>query len=65
MMRQLMIDESLESRNLKAKGGTCTIQNFYDVILSSEENWNSVASYTEALLKSKKFALDERSWMDV
>ena len=45
--------------------GVCTIENFCDVIMSSEKNWNSVASYTEALLISKKFDLDERIRMDV
>ena len=47
------------------KFGACTIENLCDVILGSEEIWNSMASYTRALLKSKKFDLDERSMMDV
>ena len=55
----------LERRILEAKVGSCTtVQNFCGVILSSEENWNSMTSYTEALLKSKKFDLDERSRLD-
>ena len=37
-----------------------TIDNFCNVILCSEENWNSMASYIEALLESKKFDLDVR-----
>ena len=41
----------LKGRNLKAKAGTCIIENFCDVILSSEENWNNMASYFEALRK--------------
>ena len=55
----------LERRNLGVKVDECTIENFYDVILSIEENWNSMASYAEALLKSKNFDLDERSRMEV
>ena len=55
----------LERRNLEAKIGACTINNFCDLILSSEENWNSMASYSEVLLKSKKFDLEKRSRMDV
>ena len=55
----------LETRNLEAKVGACTVEDLCKVILSSEKNWNSVASYTKALLKSKKFDLDERSRMDV
>ena len=51
--------------NLEANVGTGTIENFCDVIRSSEKNWNSMASYTEDLLKSKKFDLVERSRMDV
>ena len=51
---------SLERTNLEAKVG----KNFCDVILDCEENWNSIASYTEALRESKKFYLDERSRMD-
>ena len=43
----------------------CSVENFCNVILSNEENWNGLASYTEALLKSKKFHLDERSRMGV
>ena len=50
-------------RNLKAKVGACTY--FCEVILSSEENWNRMAGYTEPLLNFKKFDLDERSRMDV
>ena len=56
---------SLETRNLEAKVGACAIENFCNVILSSEKNWNSMANYIEALLISKKFGLDERSRMDV
>ena len=41
----------MERRNLEVKVGAHTIENICDVILSSEENWNSVAGYTEALLK--------------
>ena len=37
-----------------------TIENFCNVILSSEENWNNMASYSGALLQSKKLGLDER-----
>ena len=37
----------LERRNLEVEVGACTIENFCDVILSSEENWNSMASYAE------------------
>ena len=44
-----------ERNNLEAKIDTCTIESFCDVILSSEENWTSMVSYTEALLKSKEF----------
>ena len=55
----------MERRNLEAKVRACTIENLCDVILSSEENWNSMTSYAEVLLKSKKFDLDERITMDV
>ena len=55
----------LERRNLQAKVDACTIENFCDVILSSEKNWNSKASYTGAFVKSKKFDLDERIRIDV
>ena len=48
----------LEKENLEAKVGVFTVENFCDVILNSEENCNSIASYTEALLKSKKFYFD-------
>ena len=48
----------LEISNVKAKVGACTIENFCDVILSSKKNWNSMACYTEAFLKSKKFDLE-------
>ena len=34
-------------------------------MLSSEENWYSISSCTEALLKSKKFDWDERRRMEV
>ena len=54
-----------EEKNFEAKVGAYTIENFCDVILNSKENWNSITSFTEALLKSKKFDLDERSTMDV
>ena len=55
-----------EIRKKKDKVGDCTIRYFCDVILSSEENWNSMASYTKALLKSKNLDdLDERIRMDV
>ena len=40
-------------------------ENFCAAILNSEENWNSMTSYKEVLLKSKKFVLNERSRMDV
>ena len=53
----------LERSNHEVKVGACTIENFCDVILSSGDNWNSVACYTEVLLKSKKFDLDERNRM--
>ena len=49
---------SLERNNLEAKVGICTV-------LNSEENWNSIANCSEALPKSKKFDLDERSRMNV
>ena len=55
----------MERRNFEAKVGACIILDFCDAILSSEENWNSMTSYTEGLLKSKKFNLDERSRVDV
>ena len=55
----------LERRNLEPKVGVCTVENFCDVILDSLENWNSIASYTKAILKSKKIDLNERSRMDV
>ena len=55
----------MEGRNLEAKVDACTIENFCNVILSSEENWNSMVSYAEGLLKSERFDLDERSRMDV
>ena len=55
----------LERRNLETNVGACTVENFCDVILSTEENWKGMASHTEALLKSKKIDLDERSRMDV
>ena len=45
----------LERRNLEAKVGIYTIENFCNV--TAKENWNSMASYIEALLKSKKFDL--------
>ena len=54
----------LERRNLEIKVGVVTIENFCNVILSSEENWNNLASYAEVLLKTKKFDLNERSRMD-
>ena len=56
---------SLEKRNLEVKVGICIVEYFCDVILNSENNWNSIDSYTEAVLKSKKFDLDERIRMDV
>ena len=55
----------LERRNFKATFGVSIVECFYDVILNSEENCYSLTSYTEALLKSKKFDLDERSRMHV
>ena len=55
----------LERRNLDAKFGACTVDNFCDAILSSEENRIGMISYTEVWLKSKKFDLDERIIMDV
>ena len=55
----------MERRYLEAKVDACTIENFCDIILISKENWNSMASYTEALMKSKKIDLNERSTMDV
>ena len=48
-------------KNLAAEVGISTVKNFCDLILNSEENCNCIASYTEALLKSKKFDLEERS----
>ena len=53
----------LERRNLEAKVGL--IENFCDVILRSEENWISMVSYAEVLLKSEIFYLDKRSRMDI
>ena len=50
----------MEFRKNEAKVG----ENFCNVILDCEENWNSIVSYTEALGESKKFYLDERSRMD-
>ena len=44
----------MEGRNLEVKVGACAIKNICDVILSSEEDWKSMA-----LLKSKKFDFDE------
>ena len=55
----------LKRRNLEAKVGAYTVENICDVILSSEKNWSNLVSYTEALLKSKKFDSDERSRNDV
>ena len=48
----------LKKRNLEATVGACTIENFCDIILSSEENWNNKANYSEDLLKSKIFNLE-------
>ena len=42
----------LKRRNLEAKVDACIIENFCDLILSSEENLK-----TESSLKSKKFDL--------
>ena len=53
----------MDRRNLEAKVSAYAIKNFCDVILSSEENWNNIASYAEVLLKHKKF--NERSRMEV
>ena len=50
----------LKRRNHEPKFDAYTIENFCDVMLSIEENWNSMTNYVEALLKSKKFDLDER-----
>ena len=55
----------MERKNLEAKVGACTIENFCHVILSSEENCNSRVRYVEVLLQSKKFDLDERSRIDI
>ena len=55
----------LERGNLVPIVGPCITENFCNVILSSEENSNRMARYTEALLKSKKFDMDERIRMDV
>ena len=55
----------LEKCNLEAKVGVCAIENYCDDILNIEENLNNMTSYTEALLKSKKFDLEERSRMTV
>ena len=55
----------LEKRKLEAKVGICIVDNFCDAILYNEENWNSIASYTEALQKSKKFDLDKGRRMDI
>ena len=41
----------MERRNLEAKVGACTVKNFFDMILNSEENWESMVSYAEVLLK--------------
>ena len=54
----------LKRRNFETKVGEVTIENFCDVILSSDENFNSMATYGEVLLKTKKFDLDKRSRMD-
>ena len=55
----------LEKRNLAVKTGACSIENICDVILNSEGNLNSMASYTKPLLKSKKFDFDKRIRMEV
>ena len=55
----------MERRNIDAKAGACIIENFCDVILSSEEIWNNMASYTDALLESKKFNINERIRLDL
>ena len=41
------------------------IENFCAVIPSNKDTWNSMATYTDALLKSKKFDLDEGKKIDV
>ena len=51
----------LERRNLEAKIGACTIENFRYMILNSEENFNNMARYTEIMQKHTKFDLDDRS----
>ena len=43
---------NLEKRNLEVKVGICTVESCCDVILNSEDNWNSIASNNEVLLKS-------------
>ena len=55
----------MERKNLKATIGACNMENFCDVILSSEANWNNITHYAEALLKSKEFELNERSRINV
>ena len=55
----------LERMNFEAKVAVCTVENFCDILRNSEENWNTIATDTEALLKSKKSYLDERIEMDV
>ena len=55
----------LKKWNVKVTFCAFTIENFSDVILSIEENWNSLTSYTELLLKSMKFYLDERTGMGI
>ena len=40
-------------------------QKFHNVIPSREKNWISMASYTVALLKYRKFELNERIRLDV
>ena len=48
---------ALERRNLETKVVAVTFESFCDVILNSEQNWNSMASYADFLLKSKKSIL--------
>ena len=56
-MRRLMAEHTffhcerwrLEIRNLEAKVSACTIENFCDINLSNEENWNPKARYTDFL----------------
>ena len=51
---------SEERARLEATIGVCTVDNWCDTILRSENNWNIMARYIEHILRSKKGDLDER-----